>query len=55
MRFAQNRTCGSLGFFLVDEPVFIYLLNFLVDGFLALLSLYLWSLSGRIGRPADPG
>jgi hypothetical protein len=46
---------GSLAFFLVDEAVFIYLLNFLVDGFLALLSLYLWSLSGRIDRPADPG
>ena len=46
---------GSLAFFLVDEHVFIYLLNFLVDGFLALLALWLWSLAGRIGRPADPG
>jgi nitric oxide reductase large subunit len=46
---------GSLAFFLIDENVFIYLLNFLVDGFLALLSLWLWSLAGRIGRPADPG
>ena len=46
---------GSLGFFLFDEHVFIYLLNFLVDGFLALLALWLWSLAGRIGRPADPG
>ncbi|HWC49769.1 MAG TPA: hypothetical protein VG448_12885 [Solirubrobacterales bacterium] len=45
---------GSLGFFLVDEHVFIYLLNFLVDGFLALLSLWLWSLAGRVGRPATP-
>jgi nitric oxide reductase large subunit len=45
---------GSLGFFLVDEHVFIYLLNFLVDGFLALLSLWLWSLAGRVGRPAAP-
>jgi nitric oxide reductase large subunit len=46
---------GSLAFFLIDEHVFIYLLNFLVDGFLALLALWLWSLAGRIGRPADPG
>jgi hypothetical protein len=46
---------GSLAFYLVDEHVFVYLLNFLVDGFLALFSLWLWSLAGRIGRPADPG
>jgi len=46
---------GSLGFFLFDQDVFAYLLNFLVDGFLALLALWLWSLTGRIGRPADPG
>jgi nitric oxide reductase large subunit len=46
---------GSLAFFLIDEHVFIYLLNFLVDGFLALLSLYLWMLAGRVGRPAAPG
>jgi nitric oxide reductase large subunit len=45
---------GSLAFFIVDEEVFIYLLNFLVDGFLALLSLWLWSLAGRVGRPAAP-
>jgi nitric oxide reductase large subunit len=46
---------GSLAFFLIDEHVFIYLLNFLVDGFLALLSLWLFLLAGRIGRPAAPG
>jgi nitric oxide reductase large subunit len=46
---------GSLGFFLFDEQVFAYLLNFLVDGFLALLSLWLWALAGTIGRPVDPG
>jgi nitric oxide reductase large subunit len=46
---------GSLAFFLIDEHVFIYLLNFLVDGFLALLALWLWSLSGRIDRPPSPG
>jgi nitric oxide reductase large subunit len=46
---------GSLAFFLIDERVFVYLLNFLVDGFLALLALWLWSLVGRIGRPVEPG
>jgi len=46
---------GSLGFYLFDQDVFIYLLNFIVDGFLALLALWLWSLSGRIDRPASPG
>jgi len=46
---------GSLGFYLFDQDVFIYLLNFLVDGFLALLALWLWSLAGRIDRPTAPG
>jgi nitric oxide reductase large subunit len=46
---------GSLAFFLIDEQVFIYLLNFLVDGFLALLALWLFSLAGRTGRAAAPG
>lgn len=45
---------GSLGFFLFDQDVFIYLLNFLVDGFLALAALWLWSLCGRVDR-LDPG
>jgi len=46
---------GSLAFFLIDERVFIYLLNFLVDGFLALLALWLYALAGRIGRSPAPG
>lgn len=46
---------GSLAFFAIQDQVFIYLLNFLVDGFLALFSLWLWGIAGRIGRPADPG
>jgi hypothetical protein len=45
---------ASLGFYLLDQDVFIYLLNFLVDGFLALAALWLWSLSARVER-ADPG
>ena len=46
---------GSLAFYLFDQDVFIYLLNFLVDGFLAAAALWLWSLSGRAERPAAPG
>ena len=46
---------GSLGFYLFDQDVFIYLLNFLVDGFLALAALWLWSLVGRVDRPTAPG
>jgi hypothetical protein len=46
---------ASLGFYLFDQHVFAYLLNFLVDGFLAVASLWLWSLAGRVGRPAAPG
>ncbi len=46
---------SSLAFFVFDDDVFIYLLNFLVDGFLALLALWLWSLVGRIGRLPSPG
>ncbi|HET6570403.1 MAG TPA: hypothetical protein VFG58_02830 [Solirubrobacterales bacterium] len=46
---------GSLAFFVVDRQVFVYLLNFLVDGFLALLALWLWSLAGRVERPPTPG
>ena len=46
---------GSLAFFLIDEHVFIYLLNFLVNGSLALLALWLWSLSGRVERSPAPG
>jgi hypothetical protein len=55
---AAGKTASSLGalaFYLVDEHVFIYLLNFLVDGFLAVLSLWLWVLIGRVGRRIDPG
>jgi hypothetical protein len=46
---------ATLAFYLFDSDVFIYLLNFLVDGYLAVLSLWLWSLAGRVGRAAAPG
>jgi hypothetical protein len=46
---------ASLAFYLFDQDVFIYLLNFLVDGFLAVAALWLWSLAGRVERPTAPG
>jgi choline dehydrogenase-like flavoprotein len=46
---------GALGFFVFDEDVFIYLLNFLVDGYLAVMAVWLWVLAGRTGRPAVSG
>jgi hypothetical protein len=46
---------SALGFYLFDEHVFIYLLNFLVDGSLVLVALWLWSLIGRVERPPKPG
>jgi hypothetical protein len=55
---AAGKTASSLaalGFYLFDSDVFIYLLNFIVDGFLALSALWLWSLAGRVTRPAAPG
>ena len=45
---------AALGFYVFDQDVFIYLLNFLVDGFLAAVALLLWSVAGRIGEPAAP-
>jgi nitric oxide reductase large subunit len=46
---------ASLGFYLFDDDVFAYLLNFLVDGFLAVAALWLWSLAGRVDRSPAPG
>ena len=49
---AAGKTASSLatlGFFVFDEQVFAYLLNFLLDGFLVLVALGFWSLAGRSG------
>jgi hypothetical protein len=45
---------AALGFFVFDQDVFVYLLNFVVDGFLVGVSLLLWSLSGRVDRVPAP-
>jgi hypothetical protein len=46
---------SALGFFVFEQDAFVYLLNFVVDGLLVLAALWLWSLAGRVGRPAAPG
>ena len=46
---------AALGFYLFDTDVFAYLLNFLVDGFLVLVVLFLYAVAGRVGQPASPG
>ena len=45
---------AALGFYLFDDDVFAYLVNFLVDGFLVGVALLLWSLAGRVEAPAAP-
>ena len=49
-----SSSLAALGFYLFDEDVFAYLLNFLVDGFLVGVALLLWALAGRIQAPAAP-
>jgi hypothetical protein len=54
---AAGKAASSLaafGFYLFDDDVFAYLLNFIVDGFLVGVALWLWSLAGRVGAPAAP-
>jgi hypothetical protein len=45
---------SALAFFVFSDDVFIYLLNFIVDGLLVGVALLLWTLTGRIGEPAAP-
>jgi hypothetical protein len=46
---------SSLAFYLFDQHVFAYLLNFLLDGSLVLVALWLWTLIGRIDRQPGSG
>jgi hypothetical protein len=48
---ASSLTAGA--FFAFDRDVFIYLLNFLVDGSLVAVALWCWVLAGRIGAPRE--
>jgi hypothetical protein len=40
--------------FFIEDDVFVYLLNGIVDGSLVFASLLLWSLASRVGSPAAP-
>jgi hypothetical protein len=40
--------------FFIEDDVFVYLLNGIVDGSLVGASVLLWSLAGRVGAPAAP-
>ena len=44
----------ALGFYLFDTDVFAYLLNFVVDGFLVGVALFLYALAGRVEVPVAP-
>jgi hypothetical protein len=46
---------SSLAFYIFEEDVFAYLLNYLVDGSLVLVALWLWTLIGRIDRQPGAG
>jgi hypothetical protein len=46
---------SSLAFYVFEADVFAYLLNFLVDGSLVLVALWLWTLIGRIDRQPGAG
>lgn len=45
---------AGLAFFLFEDDVFAYLVNFVLDGVLVGVALYLWSVAGRVGAPAAP-
>jgi hypothetical protein len=48
---AAGKTASSLSalaFYVFDDDVFVYFLNFLVDGSLVFTALWCWSLAGRV-------
>lgn len=56
---AAGKAASSLAgaaFFVFDQNVFIYLLNFVVDGSLVGIALWCWALAGHVGtaRAAAP-
>ena len=57
LALAAGKAASSITSFVFyfQDDVFVYLLNGIVDGSLVGASLLLWSLAGRVGRPAAPG
>ena len=45
---------SALAFYAFDRDVFAYLVNFVVDGTLVGVALWLWVIAGRAGEPAAP-
>ena len=45
----------ALGFYVFDADVFAYLLNFLLDGSLVGIAIWLWTLVGRVPSAAATG
>jgi hypothetical protein len=56
LALAAGKAASSITSFIffIQDDVFVYLLNGIVDGSLVLASLLLWSLAGRVGAPAAP-
>jgi hypothetical protein len=52
---AAGKAASSLAagaFFVLEEDVFAYLVNFVVDGGLVAVALWCWALAGRVAQPA---
>lgn len=47
-----SSSLAALGFYLFDDDAFAYLVGFIVDAPLAIAAVWLWSLAGKIDRPA---
>jgi hypothetical protein len=45
---------SALGYYTFERDVFAYLVNFVVDGMLVGVALWLWMLAGHAGEPAAP-
>jgi hypothetical protein len=56
LALAAGKAASSITSFIffIEDDVFVYLLNGIVDGSLVGASLLLWSLAGRVGSPAAP-
>ena len=53
---AAGKAASSLAagaYFVFDQDVFVYLLNFIVDGSLVAVALGCWALAGRVEAPAS--
>jgi hypothetical protein len=56
LALAAGKTASSVTslVFFIEDDVFVYLLNGIVDGSLVFASVWLWALAGRVGSPAAP-